>query len=91
MKKKFIKNNNVSNKTSRFMPQKKQRVCALKEVDSADINYRNISLLSGFVSNGGRILPRRATMLCCKHQRKMRSLVKIARFLSLLPFCPNHR
>ncbi|UAT42631.1 30S ribosomal protein S18 [Anaplasmataceae bacterium AB001_6] len=90
MRRKFTKPSG-ENRTARFSPQKKQKVCPLKDVVNEDIKFNNITQLSEFVSEGGRVLPRRATGLCCKHQRKVRAVVKIARFLALIPFCANHK
>nr|YP_010338789.1 ribosomal protein S18 [Glaucosphaera vacuolata]UNJ18739.1 ribosomal protein S18 [Glaucosphaera vacuolata] len=50
------------------------------------IDYKDIDLLRKFISDQGKILPRRATGLSCKRQKKITKAIKQARILSLLPF-----
>jgi small subunit ribosomal protein S18 len=51
-----------------------------------DIDYKNIELLSRYVSSRGRILSRRISGNCAKHQRKITQEVKRARFMNLIPY-----
>jgi len=51
-----------------------------------DIDYKNIELLSRYVSSRGRILSRRISGNCAKHQRKVSREIKRARFLNLIPY-----
>jgi|TARA_B110000261_G_C13091987_1_gene360281 small subunit ribosomal protein S18 len=53
-------------------------------LDSLD--YKNITVLMSFVSDQGKILPRRTTNLTSKQQKKVQKLIKRARIASLLPF-----
>ncbi len=62
---------------------KKNCIFCKKELD---IDYKNIELLSRYVSSRGRILSRRISGNCAKHQRKVSREVKRARFLNLLPY-----
>lgn len=50
------------------------------------IQYKNIELLSTFITDHGKILPRRKTNLTVKQQKELKKAVKRARVLSLLPF-----
>ena len=50
------------------------------------VDYKDVNLLSRFVSDRGRILPRRVTGTYAKNQRKVTQAVKRARHLALLPF-----
>lgn len=50
------------------------------------IDYKDVDLLSRFVSDRGRILPRRVTGTYAKNQRKLTKSIKRARFMGLLPF-----
>jgi len=64
----------------------KKRVCAFC-VDKVDyIDYKQISRLRRFVSDRGKILPRRQTGNCASHQRLVTRAVKRARQIALLPF-----
>ncbi|CAG8682354.1 6872_t:CDS:2, partial [Acaulospora morrowiae] len=49
------------------------------------VEYKNFSLLSNFVSDMGKILPRRQTGLTAKNQRKLAKAIKRARSFGLLP------
>lgn len=51
-----------------------------------EIDYKNMSLLRNFVTERGKILPRRITGNCARHQRVVVRAVKRARLISLLPF-----
>lgn len=70
---------------SRFRPRQ-----ALTDVNLADINYKNVEVLSQFLDNQGRILSRRKTRVSAKMQRRVRSAIKQARYLALLPYTPSH-
>jgi small subunit ribosomal protein S18 len=51
-----------------------------------EIDYKNIDLLSRYISSKGKIVSRRSSGNCAKHQRKLARQIKRARFLSLLPY-----
>jgi small subunit ribosomal protein S18 len=67
----------------------KPKVCIFC-ADKTVIDYKDISLLRKFVSERGKIEPRRRTGVCAKHQRKLALAIKRARFLALLPYTPAH-
>tara|TARA_B100000085_G_C18226775_1_gene384195 strand:+ start:271 stop:486 length:216 start_codon:yes stop_codon:yes gene_type:complete len=62
-----------------------------KNIMLTDIDYKNTSLLRRYISESGKISPRRVTGASAKEQRKVNKAVKIARYLALLPFCDNHK
>lgn len=62
----------------------KRRLSPLKPTESID--YKNIDLLQSFLSNQGKIMPRRSTNLTLKQQRQFSKAVKRARILNLLSF-----
>ncbi len=51
-----------------------------------DLDYKNIELLSRYVNPRGRIISRRISGNCAKHQRKLAKEIKQARFINLLPY-----
>jgi len=57
--------------------------CANLELD---IDYKNIDLLKRFVNDRGKIVPRRNSGVCAKHQRAIAKEIKRARFLALIPY-----
>ena len=54
--------------------------------DIATINYKDTKFLSNFISDQGKILPRRSTGLNSKQQKRITKLIKRARIAALLPF-----
>lgn len=67
----------------------KPKVCPFC-ADKSVINYKDINQLRKFVSERGKIEPRRRTGVCAKHQRGLALAIKRARFLALLPYTPAH-
>ena len=66
---------------------KKRRVCAFC-VDKVDVlDYKDLSKFRRFVTDRGKIVPRRNSGICAKHQRTLAEAIKRARFIALLPFC----
>ncbi|MDD5398893.1 MAG: 30S ribosomal protein S18 [Dehalococcoidia bacterium] len=67
----------------------KPKVCMFC-ADKTPIDYKNVSLLQRFVSDRGKIVPRRRTGVCARHQRSLAQAIKRSRFLAMLPSSPNH-
>jgi small subunit ribosomal protein S18 len=68
----------------------RQKVCAFC-VDRMDhIDYKDVKRLQRYVSERGKISPRRRTGTCAKHQRALAVAVKRARHMALLPFVRTH-
>ena len=64
----------------------RRKVCSFC-VDKADyIDYKDVAKLRRFISERGKILPRRVTGTCAHHQRGLTVAIKRARHLALLPF-----
>jgi len=55
-------------------------------VDKVVIDYKDISRLTKYISERGKILPRRMSGVCAKHQRDLTSAIKRSRQIALLPF-----
>ena len=66
--------------------RRKKRVCQFCADKQASIDYKDIPKLRKFVSERGKILPRRVTGNCAKHQRAMTMNVKRARHMALLVY-----
>ena len=69
-----------------FKPRKKKKVCAFCADKIEHIDYKDVPRLRKFVSERSKILPRRITGTCAKHQRQLTSAIKCARHIALLPF-----
>lgn len=66
-----------------FRRKKLCRFC-VEKID--DINYKDTKLLGGFISERGKITPRRISGTCAPHQRRLAESIKQARNIALLPF-----
>nr|YP_009221829.1 ribosomal protein S18 [Mesembryanthemum crystallinum]YP_009570886.1 ribosomal protein S18 [Mesembryanthemum cordifolium]AIS35705.1 ribosomal protein S18 [Mesembryanthemum crystallinum]QBC68069.1 ribosomal protein S18 [Mesembryanthemum cordifolium]WOC30616.1 ribosomal protein S18 [Mesembryanthemum crystallinum]WQB39046.1 ribosomal protein S18 [Mesembryanthemum cordifolium] len=75
-----------------FIKSKRSFRRRLPPIQSGDrIDYRNMSLISRFISEQGKILSRRVNRLTLKQQRLITIAIKQARILSLLPFLNNEK
>nr|YP_010236247.1 ribosomal protein S18 [Belemia cordata]QTD83021.1 ribosomal protein S18 [Belemia cordata] len=75
-----------------FIKSKRSFRRRLPAIQSGDrIDYRNMSLISRFISEQGKILSRRVNRLTLKQQRLITIAIKQARILSLLPFLNNEK
>jgi small subunit ribosomal protein S18 len=64
----------------------KPKICTFCVEKSARIDYKQVDLLRRYVTERGKIRPRRQTGMCAKHQRSMATAIKRARHLALLPY-----
>ncbi len=64
----------------------KPKICQFCADKTIDIDYKQVDLLRRFVTEDGRIRPRRQTGTCARHQRSLALAVKRARHIALLPF-----
>jgi small subunit ribosomal protein S18 len=72
----------------KFFHRKKVCKFCTEKIDA--IPYRDVRLLQGFVAERGKIVPRRLTGVCTKHQRRLTRAIKQARNIALLPFATRH-
>ncbi|MEY8000746.1 30S ribosomal protein S18 [Clostridium sp. JNZ X4-2] len=73
-------------KSSGKMRRSKRKVCAFCADKSEFIDYKDINKLRKYVTERGKILPRRISGNCAKHQRELTEAIKRARNIALLPF-----
>ena len=64
----------------------RRKVCAFCQEKIDEIDYKDINRLKKFVTEGGKIVPRRMSGTCAAHQRLLSTAIKRARIASLLPF-----
>ncbi|AOR24864.1 30S ribosomal protein S18 [Clostridium taeniosporum] len=64
----------------------KRKVCAFCVDKAESIDYKDINKLRKYVTERGKILPRRISGTCAKHQRQLTDAIKRARNIALLPF-----
>jgi small subunit ribosomal protein S18 len=68
---------------------RRRKVCKFCADKIDDINYKDVKLLSGFVPERGKVLPRRISGTCARHQRSLRIAIVRARQLALLPYAAD--
>ena len=65
---------------------RKKRTCRFCDAKETTIDYKDEKRLQRFVTEQGKIIPKRITGTCAKHQRQLVRAIKRARHLALLPF-----
>ena len=81
-------NNNDDDFNPKFRKVRK-KVCILCSDKNFALDYKNPDQLKKFINEKGKILPRRATGCCAKHQRDITLAVKRARQIAILPYSQN--
>ena len=75
-----------ADKTDGYRRRPKKRVCQFCADKSAVIDYKDAAKLHKFLSERGKILPRRVTSTCAMHQRELTLAIKRARQIAILPY-----
>ena len=91
-KKQNNKRNNNRNNDEDYNPRfrkMRKKVCALCSDKNFVLDYKNPEQLRKFINEKGKILPRRATGACAKHQRDITLAIKRARHIAVLPYTSN--
>ncbi len=70
----------------KFRKPSEKKVCAFCVAGEKEIDYKDVAKLKKFITEKGKILPRRQTGVCSHHQRKLALAIKRARNMALLPF-----
>ncbi len=64
----------------------RNKICRFCVDSSLEINYKSPKTLKQFITERGKIIPRRITGTCAKHQRRLSKAIKQARHIALLPY-----
>lgn len=80
------RNNKRSGGKDKAFRRPRKKVCQFCADKSQEIDYKDVEKLKRFVSDKGKILPRRVTGTCALHQRKVTEAIKRARTIALLPY-----
>jgi small subunit ribosomal protein S18 len=70
--------------------QRRRKFCKFTAEGITEVDYKDIELLKGFLTETGKIIPSRNTGTKGRYQRQLGVAVKRARFLALLPYCDQH-
>ncbi len=66
--------------------RRRKKVCVFCGKEQGEIDYKDVNKLKRYISERGKILPRRITGNCAKHQRALTAAIKRARHVSLMPY-----
>ena len=69
---------------------RRRKYCRFTAEGITDIDYKDIELLKGFVTETGKIVPSRITGTKARYQRQLATAIKRARYLALLPYTDQH-
>ena len=70
----------------RRAPRRRKKVCVFCADKNAVIDYKDVNKLKRYISERGKILPRRITGNCAKHQRALTVAIKRARHVAIMPY-----
>jgi len=70
----------------RRVNKRKRRVCVFCEEKTDIVDFKDVNKLKRFISERGKILPRRITGNCAKHQRTVTTAIKRSRHIALMPY-----
>ena len=83
------KNMNIDEDYNPKFRKVRKKVCTMCGDKNFVLDYKNAEQLKKFINDKGKILPRRATGACAKHQREITLAVKRARHIAILPYVQN--
>lgn len=69
---------------------RRRRYCRFTADGVNEIDYKDINVLKGFITETGKIVPSRITGTKARYQRMLTQAIKRARFLALIPYCDRH-
>ena len=68
---------------------RRKKACPFSGEGALKIDYKDVKLLSRYISEKGKIIPSRITAVSVKKQRELARAIKRARYIALLPFVAN--
>ncbi len=72
--------------TKKYRKPAKKKVCAFCVAGEDKIDYKDVAKIRKYITEKGKILPRRQTGVCSYHQRELANAIKRARNMALLPY-----
>ena len=81
-----VNNRDRADSGKRRMGRRRKKVCVFCGEKNAVIDYKDVNKLKRYVSERGKILPRRITGNCAKHQRALTVAIKRATHIALMPY-----
>lgn len=71
---------------NRIVKSRRKKACIFCANKLREIDYKDVDTLKKFITERAKIIPKRVTGTCAKHQRALARAIKIARIMALLPF-----
>jgi small subunit ribosomal protein S18 len=78
--------NTKDSRTAKPVFFRRKKTCPFSGTNALTIDYKDVKLLSRFISERGKIIPRRISAVPSKYQRPLAQAIKRARFLALMPY-----
>ena len=69
---------------------RRRKYCRFTAEGITDIDYKDLELLKGFVTETGKIVPSRITGTKARYQRQLATAIKRSRYIALLPYTDHH-
>jgi small subunit ribosomal protein S18 len=69
----------------------RRKVCYFRAIKAEYVDYKDLNTLRRFITEEGKILPRRVTGTTAKFQRALTTAIKRARYMALIPYCKRHK
>ena len=69
----------------------RRKFCKFTAEGIKEIDYKDLDILKGFVSESGKIVPSRITGTKSRYQRQLSEAIKRARYIALLPYTDSHK
>lgn len=76
----------MDDKSKKIRRASKKKVCAFCTEKNSVIDYKDVNKLKRYITEKGKIIPRRASGVCAEHQRDLALAIKRARYMALLPY-----
>ena len=70
---------------------RRRKFCKFTAEGIKEIDYKDLDILKGFVSESGKIVPNRITGTKSRYQRQLSEAIKRARYIALLPYTDSHK
>ena len=77
---------NIKREAIRKPNQKRRKACPFAAPNTPEIDYKDLKVLTRYVSERGKIIPSRISAVSSKRQRELSKAIKRARFLALMPY-----
>jgi len=70
---------------------RRRKSCRFTAANVKQIDYKDLTTIRGYITEGGKIVPSRITGTKARYQRQLARAIKVARYLALLPYCDQHK